>query len=96
MKRFILIHHGFEKPSPDVMEAWKRWFESIQDRTIENGGFHSGGREITHDGIEELPFGPDSWTGYSMIEAEDLDEATRIAQDNPFIKGIRVYEVHRQ
>jgi hypothetical protein len=34
-----------------------------------------------------------SITGYNVIEAEDLDAAEKIAQDNPFIASIRVYEI---
>ncbi len=34
-----------------------------------------------------------SITGYSVIEAQSLDEAAKIAQDNPFIASIRVYEI---
>ena len=74
------------------MEAWGKWFESIADRQVDQGGF-TGGREISKDGTEELPWGMDSITGYNIIEAENLDEAERIAQDNPFIASIRVYEI---
>ncbi len=92
MKRFMLMHIGFEKPTPEIMAAWKRWFESIADRTVENIGF-AGGREITADGTSDLPWGPDSITGCSIISAENLDEAEKIAADNPFIASIRVYEI---
>ncbi len=37
--------------------------------------------------------GMESITGYTIIEAESLDEAEKIAQDNPYITSIRVYEV---
>ncbi len=37
--------------------------------------------------------GMESITGYSIIKAESLDEAEEIAQDNPYIASIRVYEV---
>lgn len=45
MKRFVLLHYGFEKPTPEIMAAWGKWFESIKDKTIDNLGF-GGGREI--------------------------------------------------
>jgi hypothetical protein len=93
MKRFMLLHYGFEKPTPEIMAAWKNWFESIADRSVEHGGFHGGAREISHGGTKDLPMGPDSITGYSIIRAEDLDEAEKIARENPFIAGIRVYEI---
>jgi hypothetical protein len=92
MKRFMILHFGFETPTPEIMAAWKAWFESIADRQIEQGGF-SGGREISKDGTRDLPWGMDSITGYNIIEAESLDEAEKIAQGNPFIASIRVYEV---
>jgi len=59
MKKFMMLHYGFENPTPEIMEAW----------------------------------GMDSITGYNIIEAENLDEAERIAVDNPFIASIRVYEI---
>ena len=37
--------------------------------------------------------GGDGVTGYSIINAESLDDAEKIAQDNPFIASIRVYEI---
>ena len=94
MKRFMLLHFGFEKPTPEIMAAWKNWFESHADRTEENGGFHGGAREITNDGSKDLPMGMDSITGYSIIQAESLEEAEGIARENPFISSIRVYEIH--
>ena len=93
MNRYMLLHFGFEAPTPEIMGAWKAWFESIAERTVENGGFHSGAREITRDGIADLPMAADSITGYSIITAESLDEAVAVAKENPFIASIRVYEI---
>lgn len=92
MKKFVLLHYGFEKPTPEIMKAWGNWFESITDRTVDNLGF-SGGREISASGTKDLPWGMESITGCSIIEAESLDEAEKIAQDNPYVASIRVYEV---
>ena len=93
MKRFMLLHYGFEPPTPEIMAAWGKWMESVADRTVEHGGFHGGAREISHDGTTDLPMGIESITGYSIINAESLDEAEQIAQANPFIGSIRVYEI---
>lgn len=92
MKKFMLLHFGFEEPTPEIMEAWGKWFESIAGKQVEQGGF-SGGREISKTGTKDLPWGMESITGYNIIDAEDLDAAARIAQDNPFIASIRVYEI---
>lgn len=92
MKSFLILHYGFEKPTSEEMEAWNRWFESIADIEIERGGLR-GGREITKSGAKDLPFSKDSLTGYTILEAEDLDEAVKIARDCPVVACTRVYEI---
>lgn len=94
MKKFVLLHYGFEPPTPEIMEAWGAWFESIADRMVDQGGF-VGAREISASGTTDLPLGMDSITGYNVIEAESLDEAESIARDVPFIASIRVYEIRK-
>jgi hypothetical protein len=89
----MLLHFGFEKPTPEIMEAWGKWFQSVADVSTDQGGFHGGAREISHDGTQDLPMGSDSITGYSIINAESIDEAEKIAQGNPFIASIRIYEI---
>ena len=93
MKRYMLLHFGFEKPTPEIMAAWKSWFESVSDKTVDQGGFHGGAREISHSGTKDLPMAMDSITGYSIVKAESLDEAEEIARGNPFIASIRIYEI---
>ena len=93
MKRFMLLHFGFEKPTPEIMAAWGKWFESVAGKTVDQGGFHGGAREISHSGTKDLAMAMDSITGYSIINAESLEDAEKIAQDNPFIASIRIYEI---
>ncbi len=92
MKKFVLLHYGFEKPTQEIMQAWGAWFESIADKSVDNFGFN-GGREVSASGTRELPWDIESITGCSIIEAEDLDAAEKIAAQNPYIASIRVYEV---
>ncbi len=92
MKKFMLLHFGFEKPTPEIMQAWKAWFESIAHRQVEQGGFGAG-REISKSGTRDLPWNRDSITGFNIIQAESLDAAERLARRNPFISSIRIYEL---
>jgi len=103
MARFMLLHYGFEKPGPEVMAAWHGCFDSIADYTLDQGAHFARGVEIGRakaGGVEsdrnrrqDLPLGPDSITGYTIISADSLAEAEDIAARNPFIKAIRVYEM---
>lgn len=95
MKKYMLLHYGFEQPTKEMMEAWNSWFESISDIMIDMGGF-TGGREITVDGAKDLPWDMTSLTGYNIIKADSLDGAEKIARRNPFISSIRVYELRSE
>ena len=92
MKKFLILHYGFVQPTPEDMAGWNQWFESIADIQIERGHFPAG-REIAESGTKDLPFGRESITGYTLINAESLDEADKIAQNCPFVDSTRVYEV---
>ena len=92
MSKFLVLHYGFEPPSPEDMAGWNAWFESVAERQVERGHLPAG-REITKDGTTELPFGKDSMTGYTVITADSLDEATEIARQCPVVASTRVYEI---
>jgi hypothetical protein len=77
----MLLHIGFEPPTPEIMEAWKAWFADVDDAAIEHGGFMSG-NEITAGGEDELPWGPDAMMGYSIIAAETMEAALAIARQS--------------
>src|SRR5437667_11532734 len=93
MKKFVFLHYGFEKPTPEIMAAWGKWFESMRDNIIDAGGNFSRGREISKAGTKDLPRGPESITGFTIMSADSLDDAVKMAQSSPHIPSIRVYEV---
>ncbi|MGF1507941.1 MAG: hypothetical protein ACFB9M_00410 [Myxococcota bacterium] len=92
MKKFMMLMVGFETPTSAIMTAWRRWFESIAERQLDRGALMNG-REISRAGVQELPMDRSAVTGYVVIHAENLDEAMRIAEQNPYIESIRVYEI---
>jgi hypothetical protein len=59
---------------------------------VDSGGPSGAGREITRAGTTDLALDLDAFTGYVIINAADLDEATAIAETCPIVTGIRVYE----
>ena len=92
MKKFVFLTYGFEKPTPDIMAAWGKWFESIKDSIVDMGHLGSG-REISKTGTKDLPLGLESITGFVIISADSLDDAEKMAQSNPYISSIRIYEM---
>ena len=93
MSHYLMLHYGFETPTPEIMKAWGQWFGSIGDKMVGGGQFPTG-HEFSHDGSQDLSLGPGAITGYNIIEADSLEEAAKIAEACPFIDSIRVYEVN--
>ena len=50
MKKFVLLHYGFEEPTPEIMAAWGKWFEQMKDNIVDMAGPFGGGREISKAG----------------------------------------------
>jgi len=94
MKKFMFIYTGFVTPTEEIGKAWGDWFSSIGDKFVDTGNPFMSGMEITADGKEtDLPLDLQSITGYSIINATDMDEAKALARTNPSITSIRVYEM---
>ena len=92
MKKFVIFHYGFEMPTPEIMDVWNKWFASMGDKIVDPGSPLGPGREISRSGTKELPMGLDSLTGYTVINADSIDEAEKIAKGCPMIASVRVYE----
>lgn len=91
MNKFMILQTGYETPTDEVMEAYGKWFGSIQDKIVDMSTLGKG-REITKSGTKKLSMDLESITGFLIIDAEDIDEATRIAESSPIITNVRVYE----
>jgi hypothetical protein len=64
-----------------------------EDNVVDMGGHFSGGREISKAGTKDLPLGPESITGFTIVSADSLEDAEKMARSNPYISSIKVYEV---
>jgi hypothetical protein len=103
MKKFILIYHGKVGPEDiskeemkNTMDKWMAWFGTFKDNMVDGGNpFAAGAKSVTAKGVETIP--ADMWpaTGYTIINANDIDEATKIAKGCPVLDSegsVRVYE----
>lgn len=92
MKKFLLLTIGFVPPTDEIMSAWNNWFVSIAENVVDQVGLASG-KEITADSSRDLLMDLEAITGYIVIQAENLQEAEKIAQECPSVTSIRVYEI---
>lgn len=91
MKKFIYLFYGFEQPTPEVMQAWGAWFELIGDKFIDSGNPFGAGMNVTPDGSSAIAPTTDA-TAYSIVQANDLDEAVALLDGCPIIDSVQVYE----
>lgn len=94
MKKFMFLYKGYMTPTAEIGQAWMKWFEEVGEKMVDGGNPMTAGIEIMKDGsVKELEFGLDAFTGYSIINAENKDEAIEIAKTNPMITSVVVCEL---
>jgi hypothetical protein len=92
MKKYVFLYYGYETPTQELEDAWNDWFASIETKIVDLGAPLGSGQEVTHAGTKELSLEEGAATGYTIIQADSMDEAIRIAQDCPIVTSVRVYE----
>ncbi len=92
MKKFVFVYHGFTEPTQEVMDAWTNWFAEISDHIVDSGNPFGAGREVTPTGTRELPLGSDSATGYSIVNADSIDDAEKLLANCPVTTSVRINE----
>jgi hypothetical protein len=105
MKKFVFVYYGKVKHDDiakeemkKVMDKWMAWFGTFKDKMVDGGNpFNTGAKSVTAKGVDTIA--DDMWPakGYTIINAESMDEATEIAKGCPALKddpdgAVRVYE----
>jgi hypothetical protein len=99
---FVLVYTGgsagaTEAERGKVMEAWGGWFGKLGDKVVDAGNpFGERAKNISnggavHDGAIGTPA-----TGYSIVQADSLNDAVDLAKACPVLTSggeITVYEV---
>lgn len=94
MKKFVLLYRGTrdQLPTDESTAAWIEWFASLGDKVVDAGNPFGQGREVSAGGTAELAPSDDGVTGYTLINAQDIDEAEKIALSHPTVPSIQVFE----
>jgi hypothetical protein len=101
MAKYVLAYYGGGMPeTPEeqakVMDAWTTWFGKLGSAVADGGNPTSGAsKTITPDGSVKDGANGAGISGYSIIEADNLDKATELAKGCPVLLGgasITVFE----
>src|SRR5215467_2240722 len=89
MSKYLLVYHGGSMPESEaeqakVMDAWSAWFGELGPALVDGGNPVAATKTIAPGGkVSEGGSNPAS--GYSLIEARNLDEAVRAAKGCPVL-----------
>jgi len=95
MKKFIYVYYAGPDTDAGDNAAWEAWFGQLGKTLVDPGNpFVEGGKAVHEGGVmdvKEMPV-----TGYSIINAESMDEAVELAKGSPLTKNnngaVCVYE----
>lgn len=102
MADFVLLYRGGGSPQSDeeraaVMDAWTAWFGALGGAVKDGGNpFTETAKHVRSDGSVGEVAASGLASGYSILQAGSLDEATTLAKDCPILQGggeIEIYEV---
>ena len=97
MPNYIIAYHGGRKPdSPEEgarqMEKWKAWVGNLGEAAVNAGTPLTNTRIVSTSGVTD-DGGPNAMSGFSMVKADDMDEALEMAKACPFLETGGTLEV---
>jgi hypothetical protein len=99
MAKFVLVYKGGRMGATAAaqraaMEAWMNWFGALGDALVDAGNPFGASSSIARDGTITKGARP-ALSGYSIIEAKSMSEATKKAKRCPVLSSggkIDVYQ----
>ena len=92
MAKYVFIYTGATKGASQ--EDWTSWFEGLGDRVAEAGyPFFGASATVNFSGV--TGGGASSAGGYTIVNADSIDEATTVAKGCPIVASggnVEVYE----
>ena len=95
MAKFVFGYHSRPTSDGGNDEAWGKWFGQLGDKLVDPGNPFADGGQAVHAGGVMAAEGKLA-TGYTIVNADSMDEATEMAKGCPLIadkhSAVCVYE----
>lgn len=90
MAKYLFVYHGGKSPESEdevaeILDAWGNWFGSMGAAVVDGGNPVGKSSTINPDGSVTNDGGANPASGYSLIEAGDLDDAIAKARGCPIL-----------
>ena len=98
MPNYLLVYKGgtmaqTEKEQQAVMAAWGNWFGELGPAVVDGGAPFGPSKSVaTHGAVKDG--GASALTGYSILKADSLDAAAKLAKGCPVLTSGGTLEVY--
>ncbi|MEL7105970.1 MAG: YciI family protein [Pseudomonadota bacterium] len=101
MPNFMLAYHGGKRPETQAeidktMAAWGAWMETHKAALVDPGNPVGMSKTVSSAGVADNG-GPNPLAGYTILAADDIDAACKMAAANPIVAeggSVEVAEIH--
>jgi len=95
MGKYVYVYYAGKDSDGGSAEEWGKWFQELGDKLVDGGNpLGEGGQAVTGAGV--MPVHNPPVTGYSIVKADDMDEAVKLAKGCPLMAdkdgAVCVYE----
>ncbi|MGI9288606.1 MAG: hypothetical protein ACR2P1_24685 [Pseudomonadales bacterium] len=92
MAKYLFVYHGGSMPETEAeqaaaMDAWGQWFGSMGSAVIDGGNPVGLSSTVQSDGSVVSDGGANPASGYSLIEASDVEDAIAKAKGCPTLSS---------
>ena len=90
MSKYLFVYHGGSVPETKeeqakVMDAWGQWFGSLGSAVVDGGNPVGKSSTVQSNGSVVDNGGSNPVSGFSLIEASNVDDAVTKAQGCPIL-----------
>ncbi len=99
MAKFLFVYIGGKmetdpKKQKESMDVWMKWFAGLGKAVVDMGNPTMPGKMVAKGSLSDITRSP--VTGYSIVQADKLDAAVKIAKGSPQLASggkIAVYSI---
>lgn len=90
MAKYLFVYHGGSRPESEeevakVMNAWGEWFGSMGSDVVDGGNPVGTSSTVRSDGSVVNDGGANPASGYSLVEASNIEDALAKAGNCPIL-----------
>jgi hypothetical protein len=90
VEKFLLVYYGgkmaaTEEEAKKSMDAWMKWFQDMGKAVVDAGAPSMPGKIVGKGSPKEGFIGDQPVSGYSILQADNIDKAVNLAKSSPVI-----------